>query len=70
MELGIIALADEDFDAAVLHLESAANLLIAAGDPISVELLRQLADTIEQELGDTSCAAQIRAAAARLGASA
>jgi hypothetical protein len=66
MELGIIALADGDDEQAGLHLESAANLLIAARDATSIELLGQLADTIEQELGDVSCAMQIRAAAARL----
>jgi hypothetical protein len=68
MDLGAIALGDEDFDQAALQLESAANLLIAAGDETSIQLLGQLADTIEQGLGDRNCAAQIRAAASRVSA--
>jgi hypothetical protein len=68
LELGTIALHDQHHDEASTHFETAANLLIASREPSSIALLTELADTVEQQLGDTDAAAQIRAAAAHLAA--
>jgi tetratricopeptide (TPR) repeat protein len=64
--LGAVALALGDKQEAAPMFESAANLLIAAGDGAALPLLADLADTLETELDDAVGAARIRAAMARI----
>ena len=61
--LGSIALAIDQRDEAARMFAAAAEQLVASHDPASAPLLDDLADTLEQVLGDAAMAARIRIAA-------